>query len=55
MVKLFRNYYAANDRYKAGKSDFNVIAKDATMDVKSKIKWLALVFQAQKSRRKILR
>ena len=36
MVKTFLEItHAANDRYKAGKSDFKVIAKDATMDVKS--------------------
>ena len=36
MVKTFLEItHAANDRYKAGKSNFNVIAKDATMDVKS--------------------
>jgi taurine transport system substrate-binding protein len=36
MVKTFLEItHAANERYKAGKSDFNTIAKDATMDVKS--------------------
>ena len=36
MVKTFLEItHAANDRYKAGKSDFNTISKDATMDVKS--------------------
>ena len=36
MVKTFVEItHAANDRYKAGKSDFGVISKDATMDVKS--------------------
>ena len=36
MVKTFLEItHAANDRYKAGKSNFNIIAKDATMDVKS--------------------
>jgi taurine transport system substrate-binding protein len=36
MVKTFLEItHAANERYKAGKSDFNVISKDATMDVKS--------------------
>jgi taurine transport system substrate-binding protein len=36
MVKTFLEItHDANDRYKAGKSDFNVISKDATMDVAS--------------------
>jgi taurine transport system substrate-binding protein len=36
MVRTFLEItHEANDRYKAGKSDFNVISKDATMDVAS--------------------
>ena len=36
MVRTFLEItHEANDRYKAGKSDFNVISKDATMDVTS--------------------
>jgi taurine transport system substrate-binding protein len=36
MVRTFLEItHEANARYKAGKSDFNVISKDATMDVKS--------------------
>ena len=53
MVKTFLEItHAANERYKAGKSDFGVIAKDATMLNLLKIKWLALVFQAQNNKRK---
>ena len=54
MVKTFLEItHAANDRYKAGKSDFKLSLKTQLWMLNLlKIKWLALVFQAQNNKRK---